>query len=94
MKRIEIVIDSVELKKVLAVLDSLNVPGYTVLPDVMGKGGRGERGGDQLADVMKNSFILTVVPATLVEPIIKALRPHLTRFGGLCVVSDCQSVMH
>jgi len=94
VKRIEIVCDVVELKHVTDVLDRVGASGYTVLHEVTGKGGRGIRGGDQLANVLKNCYVLSAVPEELVEPIAKAVRPILKRFGGICLVSDAQSIAH
>jgi nitrogen regulatory protein PII len=93
-KKIEIVTVSVEVVRLCHALDEQGVSGYTVVEDVVGKGHRGRRRGDELTNVFKNSYIFTVVTPELVEPIVEAVRPILQRYGGVCLVSDVQSIGH
>ena len=93
-KKIEIVTVSVEAERLCRALDAHGVSGYTVVEDVVGKGHRGKRRGDELTDVFKNAYIFTVVTPELVEPIVEAVRPILQRYGGVCLVSDVQSIGH
>ena len=58
MKRVEIVIDALELSAACVVLDQAGVTGYTVIREVTGKGDRGDRGGDDLTGALKNGYIL------------------------------------
>lgn len=94
IKRIEIVIDSLELHKLLKILEQAGVSGYTVIRDAAGKGDRGARAGDQLTDVLKNSYIITTCAEEQLQPLVEAIRPLLKRFGGICLVSDAQWVVH
>lgn len=94
VKRLEIVTDAVELKDLCAALERHGVGGYTIIRDVIGQGHRGARSGDELTDVFKNCYVLVVCEAELVSPLIEEIRPILKRFGGLCLVSDAQSVIH
>ena len=57
MKRLEFVIDALELSAVCAVLEQAGVTGYTVVREVTGKGERGDRGGDDLTGALKNGYI-------------------------------------
>lgn len=94
VKRIEIVIDSLELRKLLKNLEQVGVSGYTVIQDAAGMGDRGARAGDQLSDVLKNSYVITACPEEQLQPLIDAIRPLLKRFGGICLVSDAQWIVH
>lgn len=94
VKRIEIVIDSLELHKLLRSLEQVGVSGYTVIQDAAGTGDRGARAGDQLSDVLKNSYVITACPEEQLQPLIDAIRPLLKRFGGICLVSDAQWIVH
>lgn len=94
VKKIEIVTDSAELPNVIRALEDLGVSGYTVIRDVEGRGGRGIRSGDGFTDVFKNSYVMTACPADQVAAIVSAVRPMLTRFGGVALVSDCAWVKH
>ena len=94
MKKIEIITDSLELEKIFSILDREGISGYTVIRDVVGKGRRGVRRGDLLTDAMNNSYIITVCPEEKVASIVKSLRPILKKFGGVCVICDCQLMTH
>ncbi len=93
-KKIEIVCDSLEVKNVVKRLEDIGITGYTVIRDVVGKGGRGVRSGDDVTDVFKNSLILAVCGDELIAEIEEAIRPILKRFGGICLVSDTNYVIH
>ena len=94
VKRIEIIIDSLDLRAFLEELEGIGVTSYSIIRDVIGSGDRGERGGDMLNDAMKNAYILIACDAAEVEKITEALRPHLKRYGGICLVSDAQWLIH
>jgi len=93
-KKVEIVCDSLEVKNILKILENIGVSEYTIIRDVIGKGGRGVRGGDELTDVFKNSLILTVCSDEQIPKVVEAMRPILKRFGGICLVSDTSYVIH
>lgn len=94
VKRIEIIIDSLDLKSCLQELEKTGVSGYTVIRDVIGNGDRGTRSGDMLNDTMKNSYILIACEESEVKMITDALRPKLKRFGGMCLISDAIWLLH
>ena len=94
VKRIEIIIDSLDLKPCLKELEDMGVSGYTVIRDVIGNGDRGSRSGDMLNDTMKNSYILIACDASQVGMITEKLRPKLKKFGGICLISDAQWLLH
>ncbi len=94
VKRIEIIIDSLDVKMVLQDLEDIGITSYSVIRDVIGSGDRGARSGDLLNDAMKNSYILIACDDTEAEKITEALRPKLKRYGGMCLVSDAQWLTH
>lgn len=75
-------------------LEQEGVDGYTIMRDVVGWGDRGLQSGDELTDVFKNSYLLTTCAAEDLERIVEAIRPILTRRGGVCLVSDAQWLKH
>jgi nitrogen regulatory protein PII len=93
-KKIEIICDSVEVNNVIEILEGVGITGYTIIRDVVGKGERGTRRGDDLSDVFKNSLIITVCKEPLIPKVVDAIRPVLKRFGGVCLVSDTNYVIH
>ena len=94
VKRIEIIMDSTGLGKIAKILETVGVSGYTVIRDVTGSGDRGLRPGDELTDVFKNTYVMTACPEEKVQQIVDAIRPVLKRFGGVCLVSDAQWIIH
>lgn len=93
-KKVEIICDSLEVKNVLKLLEDFGITGYTIIRDVIGKGSRGERAGDDLTEVFKNSWILTVCSDDKIPDLVEAIRPILKKFGGVCLVTDTHYVIH
>ena len=94
VKRIEIIVDELELPNVLKLLDAAGVSGYTVIKDATGKGDRGLRGGDDLTGVFANSYVMTACPVEKLDLIVESLRHILKQRGGVCLVSDAQWIIH
>jgi nitrogen regulatory protein PII len=94
VKRVEIVTDSLELSRIVEVVERAGASGYTMIRDVAGKGGHGIRAGDELTDVFKNCYVVTACTEDQARAIVEAVRPILKRTGGICLVSDAQWVTH
>jgi nitrogen regulatory protein PII len=93
MKKLEIIIEAVEKRKVCRLLDELNVSGYTIIDNVLGKGSHFTRSGSELSDVMKNSMIIVVENDEIVSKIINVLKEEVLNFySGKLFLSDVQSV--
>jgi nitrogen regulatory protein P-II 1 len=94
-KRIEIVIEQPMAERMIEVLRKLDAPGYTLLRNVGGYGDRGTRRADELAGDSSNClFLIACDDPEVVQRITEGVRPLLTRFGGICLVSDCQWLPH
>lgn len=94
VKKVEIVADALEIDEILRVIEACGVSGYTVIRDVVGRGGRGVRAGDELTGALKNSYVMTACDAEQARRLVDAVRPILERFGGVALVSDCEWVVH
>ncbi len=94
MKKVEVVIDSIYLSRVLEMLEKAGVSGYTVIRDALGKGERGIMTGDELTDVFKNSYVFTVCPEETAYKIAEEVRPLLKKVGGVCLISDVLWLTH
>ncbi len=94
VKRIEIIIDTLNVTMILEELEAIGITAYSLIRDVAGSGDRGSRAGDLLNDAMKNSYLLIACTPEEAEQVVEALRPKLKRFGGMCLVSDAQWVKH
>jgi hypothetical protein len=94
-KRIEIVIEEPMVPRLVELLDTLQTPGYTILPNAAGDGDRGIRRADELAGDSSNTvFIIATEDDALLERIVEGVRPLLSRSGGLCLISDAMSLQH
>jgi nitrogen regulatory protein PII len=94
VKKIEIVINSLELQKVLKILDHIGVSGYTIIEDVTGKGYRGRVIDDLEGHALTNSYVMTICNEEQEHQIVEAIRPLLKKYGGVCIVCDAKSVVH
>jgi hypothetical protein len=93
--RIEIVIEEPMVRELVRTFKALHVPGYTVIPRAHGSGDRGIRRGDELAGDSSNCvFIVFCDDRALVEQVTEAVKPLISRSGGICLVSECHSVTH
>ncbi|NWF49008.1 MAG: transcriptional regulator [Ignavibacteriaceae bacterium] len=94
VKKLEIVTVSVELPRILERFEKRGVEGYTIIREVTGKGKRGLQDGDELTDVFKNSYLMIACPEEQVNEIIEIVRPIIKKYGGICLVSDAQWILH
>jgi len=94
-KRLEIIIEEVLADRVIDCLAKLEVSGYTLIPSVSGRGGRGDRRNDEPAGTNTNCIIIAACDTEAeAANVIEAIRPILTRSGGLCLLTDALSVKH
>ena len=92
VKRIEIVIEEIELDNVIRELDRIGVVGYTIVPRA---GGRGERGVRYESVQGLGNVLMTIAcDEGQASQVIDAIRPILKRYGGICLVSDAMWVIH
>lgn len=92
VKRIEIVIEEIELESLIEELDRIGVRGYTIVPRA---GGRGERGVRYESVQGLGNVLMTIAcDAEQAARVIQVIRPILKRYGGICLVSDAQWVIH
>ena len=96
IKKVEIIIDYLELPRLLELIQKEGMAvGYTVVKEVVGSGGRGERTGDGFSGELTNSYLLIVCPEEdEAQRIVEIVLPTLKRFGGVCLVSDAMWVEH
>jgi len=87
VKRIEIIVNSVELGKIIDGLKQASVPGYIVIRNVAGQG---LRGGSEDLDMtmLDNVYVIAFCPPEILKPAVETIRPILNKFGGTCYISD------
>ncbi|MEM7227225.1 MAG: DUF190 domain-containing protein [Planctomycetota bacterium] len=94
VKRLEIVIESVYLRTIVAAMKDAGATGYTVMHDITGTGDRGERRGDGLTDLSRNVIIIAAVPHETADAVLDAVQTVMKDTGGICLVSDAQWLRH
>ncbi|HZR45161.1 MAG TPA: P-II family nitrogen regulator [Candidatus Manganitrophaceae bacterium] len=89
MKKVEIVVAGEQLRFVEGLLDQVKVSGYTVIPDISGKGTHGLHEGQLMFNETNSmAMLITVVPESAVETILAGLEPIFERHPGVLFVSD------
>lgn len=92
VKRIEIVIEEIELDNVIEELDRIGVVGYTIVPRAWGRGERGVR--YESVPGLGNVLMTIACSEEQAAKVIEAIRPILKRYGGVCLVSEALWVIH
>ncbi len=94
VKRLEIIVSSRETHKILEQLDKASIRGYSVIRDVVGKGGGGQVSDDfdLAATTLSNVYILSFCAEEQIEPVLRGIRPLLKKFGGVCYLSDSTEI--
>ncbi|MEC4988098.1 MAG: transcriptional regulator [Oscillatoria sp. PMC 1068.18] len=94
VKKVEIIVSSLEIEEVLQILDNIKVSGYTVIKNTSGKGDRGVSD-DDLDRVFSNSYILTVCTnEKQLNQLVEIITPLLKKVGGICLVTEANWVLH
>jgi len=94
VKRIEIVVGASYSRRVTDLLDEHGVDGWTLVRNASGAGQRGQQLGDEPTGVSSNHWILAACPAERLDDLVEPLRAALRRYGGVCLVSDAQWLLH
>jgi nitrogen regulatory protein PII len=94
VKRVEIVIEAIEQNNLIKVLNQVGVEGYTIYHHVGGQGERGERAGSAFGEKFENVAFVIACNENTLDKLIAAVRPILKNYGGICLVSDAQWVLH
>jgi len=94
VKRLEIIVSSREMNKILEKLDEAGVSGYSVIRDVVGKSGWGQVSDDSdfAATTLSNVYILSFCDEDKIKAVVENVRPLLNKFGGVFYISDAMAV--
>jgi len=94
IKRIELVIEALEKQNIISTLEKINIKSYTVYNNVGGSGDRGARQEGVFGEKFENVTFVIACPENRLSLVIESLRPILKSYGGMCLVSDAQWVIH
>ena len=93
MKKIEIIIESIYLNRLIELFDRKEITGYTIIRDVEGKGITGIKSADEITDVFSNNYVFTVCDEDKLMNIVEDIRRFIKKYGGWCIVSDVSWVL-
>jgi nitrogen regulatory protein PII len=93
MKKIEIILESVYLNRLIELFDKKEISGYTIIRDVEGKGITGIKSADEITDVFTNNYVFTVCDEEKLMSIVEDIRAFIKKYGGRCIVSDVSWVL-
>jgi len=88
MKKVEIIIESIYLNRLLDLFMENGVTGYTIIRDIEGYGGHGLKTADEANDLLSNNYIFTVCEEEKVENMLEKIRSFIDKYGGKCLISD------
>lgn len=92
MKKLEIIIESVEKRSVLNILSQEGVQGYTIINDVHGQGNQGTRRGSELTNIMRNSLIMIVDEEEKIQAVVRKVKVILETYSGKMFLSDVEMI--
>ncbi len=93
MKKVEVIVRGQFLKDVEALLDRVKVSGYTIIPDISGKGHHGMHEGHLLFNEMHSMvMVITVLPKEKVETVLAGVKPMLENHSGVVFISDVEVI--
>ena len=91
-KKIEIIVEAARTRAIIEMIENAGAKGYTVVPDISGKGNRGARGEAHLSDVFRNMLIMVIAAEDIASRIVALSQPLLENYAGIVVVSDVEVV--
>jgi len=88
MKKVELIIESVYVPRLIKLFQKHNIGGYTVIKDIEGYGGHGLKTADDVTDIFSNNYVFTVCEAQKYKDMDKDIRSFLKKYGGKCILTD------
>lgn len=94
VKRVEIVVEAVHEQAVERLIRRAGIDGYTLIRDVAGLGGRGERAADGLTSAFQNVCFIVAAPPDDAMRLAESLRNLLRQSGGMVLITDAMWLGH
>ena len=91
-KRIEIIVEAARASAVIEMIEKAGARGYTLVPQVSGKGNRGIRGEAHLSDVFRNVLIIVIASEETTNMVVEQSQALLENYAGIVSVSDVEVV--
>ncbi|MCA2004958.1 MAG: hypothetical protein LDL01_04090 [Ignavibacterium sp.] len=88
MKKLEIIIESVERRRVCRILDEVGVKGYSIIDDIQGRGKTGPKSAQDLSNILKSSLIIVVDEEPIITKAIEQLKDVFKFYSGKIFLSE------
>ena len=94
LKKVQIIISSLEADDIIELFEKHGHKAYTRIEDIKGRGERGFQDGQGLARAFSNDMLIFIISEQTLNAIKEELRELMSEYGGLCLVSDIESLIH
>lgn len=91
-RRIEVLVDALLVRHVVAAAKTADIAGYTILPTSGGQGRGGHWSDDQISGAQVKVLFLTVTNAAKEAAFVEAIAPLLDSHGLILLLSDVEVV--
>lgn len=91
-KKVEMVVDTACVQQLLHMCERVGAKGYSIIPNVSGKGHRGVRSGEDIFDVFRNVLITVIAAEPVAVKIVEESQQLLANYAGIVYVSDVEVV--
>lgn len=91
-KKVEIIVEAARAPAIIEMIERAGAHGYTVVPNVSGKGHGGLRDEADLTDVFSNVLIIVVAAEDIATRIVEASQAVLENYAGIVLMSDVEVV--
>lgn len=89
-KKVEIIVERAQMRRVLELVEALGATGYTVLPTMAGKGHHGLRAGDGVAQVFDSVMIIAITTEPIARAVLNQVTAAMADYIGIVAVSDVE----
>ncbi len=94
MKKVEVIIESVYLNRLIELFKEGNVTGYTIIRDIEWAGSQGLKTADEANDILSNTYVFTLFSEEKFNKMIEKIRAFIDKYGGKCIVIDAEVLLH
>lgn len=88
MKKVEIIVESVYINRLVELLRKNGISGYTIIRDIEGSGVHGIKTADDVSDVLSNNYLFTVCEEEKFLSMENSIKSFIKKYCGKCIVSD------
>ncbi len=93
MKKVEVIIESVYLNRLLELFKVHDITSFTLISDIQGCGGHGLKMADDVTDVFSNDYIFVLIEEDKFLEIKEEIRAFTKKYGGKCIITDAMVIL-